>query len=163
MAAVMTHPLRIQASGMVLRPSGHGWVVGRYTVGNGMERVRIPYYTSRLSAAVPKFLEMVEEAGCDGRGVRELLSLLRSTISLTGALRNPGALVLEKRREAGLSQRQLVARSGVSRSALQAIERGRTRSPKTDTILALLWACELGGAISTAPVALKGAEKPLQE
>lgn len=138
----MTHPLRIQASGIVLRPSGHGWVVGRYTKGNGMERVRIPYYTSRLSAAVPKFLEMVEETGCEARGVRELLGLFRGTIAVTEALGDPGALVLEKRREAGLSQRQLVARSGISRSALQAIERGRTGSPKAGTLLALLWACE---------------------
>lgn len=142
----MTYPVRIEAAGVVLRPSGYGWVVGRYSKythkGKERERIRGPRYTYRLARAVPVFLEMVEATGCEARGVTELLSLFRSTISLTGALKDPGALVLEKRRAAGLTQHELVSRSGVSRSALQSIERGRTRSPKAHTLLSLLWACE---------------------
>ena len=67
---------------------------------------------------------------------------MRSSIALSGALEHPGALVLEKRRAAGLTQRQLAHRSGISRSCLQAIERRRTRNPKTGTLLHLLWGCE---------------------
>lgn len=139
----MRNSVRIEAAGVVLRPSGYGWVVGCYRRDKKRkERIRGPRYTYRLARAVPVFLELVESMGCEARGVKELLSLFRSTISLTGALRDPGALVLEKRKAAGLTQRGLVGRSGVSRSALQAIESGRTRSPKAHTLLSLLWACE---------------------
>lgn len=139
---VMASSIRIEAAGILLRPSGHGWVVGRRRNYKSGERIGQPRYTYRLARAVPKFIEMAEAKGCEARGVEELLGLLRATISVTTALENPGALVLEKRMAAGLSQRQLVYRSGVSRSALQAIERGRTRSPRADTLLSLLWACE---------------------
>ena len=142
----MTHPVRIEAAGIVLRPSGCGWVTGRYTnytrEGKERERIRSPRYTYRLARAVPKFLALLEKSGREAKGSEELMALLRTTLSVTDALENPGALLLEKRKAADLSQRQLHDRSGISRSCIQAIERGRTTNPKAATLLSLLWACE---------------------
>ena len=138
----MSHPVRIEAAGIVLRPSGHGWVVGRYRKYKSGERVLQPRYTYRLAKAVPWFLELLEAERSKARGVAELLSLFRTTTAVTKALEDPAALIREKRRAAGLSQRELRDRSGVSRSCIQSIERGRTTNPKAATLLSLLWACE---------------------
>jgi transcriptional regulator with XRE-family HTH domain len=52
----------------------------------------------------------------------------------------PGALVEEARRAAGLSQRELAARSGVAQPAIARLERGRV-SVRFETLDRLLRAC----------------------
>ena len=63
----MNHPIRIEAAGILLRPSGHGWVVGYYRKGEKRERIRRPQYTHRLARAVGLFLTLLEGTVGEGR------------------------------------------------------------------------------------------------
>jgi transcriptional regulator with XRE-family HTH domain len=60
------------------------------------------------------------------------------------------ALVMEARREAGLTQRQLAERAGTSQAAVARIERGR-QSPSLDTLQRLLRSCGLELRLEVAP------------
>ncbi len=54
-----------------------------------------------------------------------------------------GRMVLEARRRAGFSQRQLAARAGIPQETIARIERGRA-DPRLTTLDRLLGACEFG-------------------
>ncbi len=54
---------------------------------------------------------------------------------------NAGSVVLEARRAAGLSQRELARRSGVPQAAISRTEHGLV-SPRTETLDRLLRACD---------------------
>lgn len=54
-----------------------------------------------------------------------------------------GRMVREARRRAGLTQRQLAAKSGIPQETIARIERGRA-DPRVNTLDRLLAACELG-------------------
>jgi transcriptional regulator with XRE-family HTH domain len=54
-----------------------------------------------------------------------------------------GRMVREARRRAGLTQRQLAAKSGIPQETIARIERGRA-DPRVTTLDRLLEACELG-------------------
>lgn len=53
-----------------------------------------------------------------------------------------GALLLKARRQAGLSQEELGARSGLDRTAISQLERGIT-SPKLESVIRIAGALEL--------------------
>ena len=54
-----------------------------------------------------------------------------------------GRMVREARRRAGLTQRQLAAKSGIPQETIARIERGRA-DPRVNTLDRLLEACEFG-------------------
>jgi len=54
-----------------------------------------------------------------------------------------GRMVREARRRAGMTQRQLAAKSGIPQETIARIERGRT-DPRVSTLDRLLEACEFG-------------------
>lgn len=54
----------------------------------------------------------------------------------------PGALIADLRAQCGLTQAGLARRSGVSRTAINAYERG-TRVPTATTLLRLVEACDM--------------------
>ncbi|MFB4282748.1 MULTISPECIES: helix-turn-helix domain-containing protein [unclassified Nonomuraea] len=56
-----------------------------------------------------------------------------------------GGLLRAHRRRAGLTQRQLADRAGVSAGTIRDLEQGRTRSPKRDSVQAIAVALGLGG------------------
>ncbi|MEU8355504.1 BTAD domain-containing putative transcriptional regulator [Nonomuraea sp. NPDC048882] len=57
-----------------------------------------------------------------------------------------GGLLRAHRRRAGLTQRQLAERAGVSAGAIRDLEQGRTRSPKRDSVQAIAGALGLSGS-----------------
>jgi len=61
-----------------------------------------------------------------------------------------GTLVRERRRAAGLTQRQLAQRSGLSVAAVRDLEQGRTRRPQRESLDALARALGLGGGQAAA-------------
>ncbi len=68
---------------------------------------------------------------------------------------NPAELLLDARRRACLSQRELAARAATSQAAVHRYERGRA-VPPIATLMRLLHACGLRLAESLAPVASGG-------
>ncbi|WP_410791230.1 BTAD domain-containing putative transcriptional regulator [Kribbella sp. C-35] len=81
-----------------------------------------------------------------------------------------GALLRRLRQDAGVTQRDLAERAGVSIAAIRDLEQGRTRSPKDSSIEALANALELPGpeteslqaaAKTHRPVALTNAAGPV--
>ncbi len=60
--------------------------------------------------------------------------------SISSTAVDAGSYVNQARRAAGLSQRELAARSGVPQSAVARIERGQ-QVPRADTLVRLLDAC----------------------
>lgn len=142
--------MRIQVEGIVLRPSGHGWVVGRakprVIKGADTEEVISPNYFARAAWALAYFIRRVyDECGGEPQGqtrqILEALSLARMG-QLPVSLRHPPSLV--RRARGNESQREFAGRAGISRSTLQDIEAGRTRDPHLSTITAILEASDDG-------------------
>ena len=71
-----------------------------------------------------------------------------------------GALVRERRRTAGLTQRQLAERSGLSLAALRDLEQGRSRRPRPGSLDALTHVLGLDVRQSAALAAARDAGRP---
>ncbi len=69
---------------------------------------------------------------------------------------NAGRTLLQARRRAGLSQRQLAAATGVAQPTIARIERG-AEVPRVDTLDRLLRAC--GEALEALPLAGEGIDR----
>lgn len=69
---------------------------------------------------------------------------------------NAGHALLQARRRAGFTQRELAVLSGVSQPAVARIERGR-EVPRVDTLDRLLRAC--GDAVEAVPLAGAGVDR----
>ena len=146
------HPVRIEAAGVVLKPSGQGWVAGscqmREIKGSMSERVLDPSYTNKLSSALPLFVSKLMKAlqkGGTRAKARELSAVLQAAVPAVATLDDPGPFIQAARQAAGFTQRELAHYSGVSRSAIQGIESGRTQDPKLSTVQHLIEACCWGG------------------
>ena len=134
---------------LVRKARGPGWVVGEpYAYRDGVHLLRPTYYGAP-DAALISGLCRAEEL-CPSRAPQELLAAALVGVKKATApfpvwgLTDSGAWLRTMRREAGLTQRGLAGRSGVSARQIRRIETG-TVDPHGRTLARLRTALTQGG------------------